>query len=134
MPISLRNGDRNSQPGEQPTDTLLWTVNTRPAPYGQWLAWKIALDHAIDPAEGVEPVELVECVAKFEGQVVIECPINALEKAKRDERGLVMWTDGSKLDQGNVGAAVCWKDETSNQWKEKSVFLGKNKEVLDAEL
>lgn len=124
MPISLRNGDRNSQPGEQPTDTLLWTVNTRPALYGQWLAWQIALDHAIDPAEGVEPVELVECVAKFEGQVVIECPIDALEKAMRDDRGLVMWTDGSKLDQGNVGAAVCWKDKTSNQWKEKKCVLG----------
>ena len=45
-----------------------------------------------------------------------------------------MWTDGSKLDQGNTGAAVCWKGRNLDQWKEKSYFLGKNKEILDAEL
>ena len=83
LPISLRNRDRNSQPREQPTDTLLWTKITRPAPYGQWLAWQIALDHAIDPAEGVEPVKLVDCIAKFEEQLVIESPKDALEKAKK---------------------------------------------------
>ena len=45
-----------------------------------------------------------------------------------------MWTDGSKLSNGRCGAAVCWKDLRSNQWRQKSVFLGKNKEILDAEL
>ena len=58
LPISLRNGDRNSQPGEQPANTLLWTENTRPTLYGQRLAWQVAIDHAIDPAEGLEPLEL----------------------------------------------------------------------------
>ena len=89
--FSLRNGDRGSQPGEQPTNTLLWTKNARPALYGQWLAWQITLDHAISPAEGVELGELVEYIAKFERQVVIEAPKDALEKAKRDCKGLVMW-------------------------------------------
>ena len=134
LPISLRNGDRDSQLGEQPANTLLWTENARPILYGQRLAWQIALDHAIDAAEGVEPVELPETVVEFEGQVVIESPKKALEKAKGDCRGLALWTDGSKLDQGNVGAAVCWKDKARNQWKEQSMFLGKNKEALDAEL
>lgn len=87
-PNSLRNGDRDAQPGEQPTNTLLWTKNTQPALYGQWLAWQITLDHAIDPVEGVEPVELVEYVAKFERQVVVEASKDALEKAKRDCKGL----------------------------------------------
>ena len=59
---------------------------------------------------------------------------NALEEAKKNRTGLVMWTDGSKLDHGRVGAAVCWKESPIDLWKEKSVFLGKNKEVLDAEL
>lgn len=45
-----------------------------------------------------------------------------------------MWTDGSKLGQGNVGAAVSWKDKDLTHWKVASVFLGKNKEILDAEL
>lgn len=44
-----------------------------------------------------------------------------------------MWVDGSKIDGGNVGATVCWKDRDLNSWK-KIVFLGKIKEILDAEL
>ena len=28
----------------------------------------------------------------------------------------------------------CWKDKVSNSWKSTAVFLGKNKEILDAEL
>ena len=44
-----------------------------------------------------------------------------------------MWTDGSKLDQG-AGAAVCWRRKSLDSWKEKGVFLGNNKEILDAEL
>ena len=79
-------------------------------------------------------MELAECIAKFEVQVVIEPIKDALEKARRDCRGLALSTDGSKLDQGNAGAAICWNEKVSNQWKEQSVFLGKNKEVLDAEL
>lgn len=34
----------------------------------------------------------------------------------------------------SVGAAICWRGKTLDLWQEKSVFLGKNKEVLDAEL
>lgn len=45
-----------------------------------------------------------------------------------------MWTDRSKLDQGNTGAAVYWDDRNLDRLKEKSIFLRKNKEVLDAEL
>lgn len=45
-----------------------------------------------------------------------------------------MWTDGSKLGQGNVGAAVSWKDKDLNSCKVASVFLGKNKENFDADL
>ena len=58
----------------------------------------------------------------------------ALQEATKYRAGLVLWTDGSKLDNGNTGAAVCWKDKRSDRWRQKSVFLGRNKEVLDAEL
>lgn len=51
-----------------------------------------------------------------------------------DNPGLMLWTDGLKLDQSQVAAAVCWKEKSTAKWKEKSVFLGKNKEILDAEL
>lgn len=46
----------------------------------------------------------------------------------------MLWTDASKLNQGQTAAAVCWEDKSTAKWKEKSIFLGKNKEILDAEL
>lgn len=73
-------------------------------------------------------------VDRFTGEIVIQPKKDALKEAKKYRTGLVMWTDGSKLDHGRVGAAVCWREKTLDLWKEKSVFLGKNKEVLDAEL
>lgn len=46
----------------------------------------------------------------FQGDfIIIEPKKQALEKAKKDRTGLVLWTDGSKLDEGKVGAAVCWR-------------------------
>lgn len=82
------------------------------------------------PAEGVEPVA---SDSLFETDVIIRKK-EALEEARKERTGLVLWTDGSKLDQGQAAAAVCWKDKTTGQWKEKSIFLGKNKKTLDAEL
>ena len=135
LPISLRKGDAGSQPGQLPENTFMWTENARPTLYEHWLAWPISYEHSIDPADGVEPVEIME-VDRFSGKIVIQPKKNALEEARKYRAGLVMWTDGSKLDHGTgrVGAAVCWKEKTLDSWKEKSVFLGRNKEILDAEL
>lgn len=52
--MSLRKGDRGFQPEGLPENTLLWTQNSRPTLYGQWLAWQITDDQSIDPAEGVD--------------------------------------------------------------------------------
>ncbi len=135
LPISLRKGDAGSQPGELPENTLMWTENARPTLYGQRLAWQISFEHAIEPADGVEPVEIME-VDRLSGKIVIQPKKNAFEDARKYRTGLVMWTDGSKLDHGTgrVGAAICWKEKTLDSWKEKSIFLSKNKEILDAEL
>lgn len=61
----------------------------------------------------------------FTGDIMIECKKRALQEAKKYRTGLVLWTDGSKLDHGNAGAAVCLRDRRLNHWKDKSVFLGK---------
>ena len=34
----------------------MWTENTRPTLYGQWLAWQLITNHFIDPVHGIEPV------------------------------------------------------------------------------
>ena len=133
LSISLRKGDQDFQPGELPENSLVWTENSRPALYGQWLAWQITLDHAIDPADGVEPAPKV-ISDKFKADIIIRCKKKALEEARKLQAGLVLWTDGSKLDQGQVAAAVCWEDNPTGRWREKSEYLGKNKEIVDAEL
>jgi ribonuclease HI len=43
-----------------------------------------------------------------------------------------IWTDGSRDDLGNVGAAVAWIEGT--EWTGLKYRLGRNKEVFDAEL
>lgn len=55
-----------------------------------------------------------------------------MEGEKKYRAGSVIWTDGSKLSQGNLGAAVSWKDKDLNRWKTTSLYLGENKEILDA--
>ena len=44
---------------------------------------------------------------EFKGDIIMEGKKQALEEAKKDRTGLVLWTKGSKLDKGKVGAAVC---------------------------
>lgn len=58
----------------------------------------------------------------FTGDIIIECKKQALQEAKKYRAGLDLWIDGSKLDQGNVGAAVCRKDKKLDKWKDKRVF------------
>ncbi len=70
----------------------------------------------------------------FKADVIVRCWKRVLEEARRNKPGLVLWTNGSNLDQGQVAAAVCWEDNLTPWWKEKSVFLEKNKEIVDAEL
>ena len=106
LPISLRKVDQDFQPGELPENTLLWTQNSRPTLYGQWLAWQITVDHSIDPADGVEPVKKMRSGKSFKADVIVRCKKRALEEARRNQPGLVLWTDRSKLDQGQVAAAV----------------------------
>ncbi len=83
----------------------MWTENTRSTLYGQWLAWQITIDHSINPANRVEPVVTME-PNEFKGRIIMQAKKHKIEEAKKYRPVLVMWTDGSKLDQG-AGAAVC---------------------------
>ena len=94
----------------------------------------MTVNHSIDPADRVEPVEIIKTSTSFVGKIIINNKAQALTEARKDLPGLTIWTDGSKLSNGRCGASVCWKDMKSKQWRQKSVFLGKNKEILDAEL
>ena len=41
-----------------------------------------------------------------------------------------IWTDGSRLECGKMGAACIWK--TTGEWAGLYFYLGDNKEVFDA--
>lgn len=111
---------------------MIWAESTKPKTLGQLLAQQVASNYSIDPADGVEPVPNPGLDIQFSGDIIIEAKKKALEEAKKYWTGKVVWVDGSKLSQGNVGATACWKSQ--NRWENKSVFIGKNKEIIDAEL
>lgn len=117
-----------------PKILLCGLESARPALLGHLLARQLALDNSIDPANAIEPVENLGSAAPFPGEIVIERKEKAIEQAKEYQVGTVFWADGSKLDTGNVGAVATWRDNDIAEWKERGVFLGKSKKILDAEL
>ena len=71
-------------------------------------------------------------VQYFPGKIFMEEKCKAIEKAKKDHANLILWCDGSKLNQGGTGAAIVWK--LDNRWLMQKVTLGKNKEIFDAKM
>lgn len=124
LPISMREGNGSLQPGEQPDNTLMWIENTKPPLSGHRLAPQLALDNSIDPAGGIEPVENSGSATPFPGEIIVERKKKEIERAKNYQAGIVFWVDGSKVDNGDVEAAVTWKDKNGDKWKEKSVGIG----------
>ena len=72
---------------------------------------------------------------EMRAEVHVERKEEALETAKKwseEDQNDTVWTDGSRLENGSVGAAVAFKE--GGNWKEEGTFLGGNKEVFDAEI
>lgn len=114
--------DENSRPGELPEDTLIWAKTTKPKMFDQLLAQLVVSHYSIDPADGVEPVPNPGLDIKFSGDIIIEAKKKALGEAKKYHTGHIIWVDGSKLSQGNAGAAACWKDKKSQQMGKQKNF------------
>ena len=86
----------------------------------------------MDPAEGIETIRQMTPVS-FPGTVIISSKEQALEEANTSRRGQVIWSDGSRLEDGRIGsAAVC--RSTSGIWTAKKSALSDKKEVFNAEL
>ena len=67
----------------------------------------------------------------FPGGYTIDDKGPALETAHNWRVAGSIWTDGSRLDSGAVGAACAW--QTREGWTGGRFHLGTNKEVFDAE-
>ena len=70
---------------------------------------------------------------EFQGEVHVAQKEEALQVAQEwADLERTVWTDGSRLDSGRVGAAWAWQQ--GDEWREEGIFLGSNKEVFDAEV
>jgi hypothetical protein len=72
------------------------------------LARKLTKDLNIDPSEGFERSNTHQ-EKGFPGQIHIDKPHKAEEKAYKPREGLVLWSDGSRLESKAVGAGIAWK-------------------------
>ena len=129
LPITLAHGDIG-----QSDDDDIWTNETKtPKSIGTRLAQQ--LGRAVDPRYGVEPVATSATPLT---QLPYKVSIEEREKAKasatenQPEGVISLWTDGSRLEDGRVGAAAVYKDR--DRWRSHKFGLGSNKEVFDAEL
>ena len=69
----------------------------------------------------------------FQGKVFVERKEEALRTAKEwKDLSRTAWTDGSRLENERVGAAVAWWGEGG--WTGRGTHLGTNKEVSDTEV
>jgi hypothetical protein len=135
LPVSFREGDRHAQAGEQEEDDLQWAQTSIPRglqSLGQHLARNFASTLRQDPSGGFE--QTAEAYpGSFPGRIVVENTEEALKRARNIKGGLVLWSDGSRLENRGVGAGVAWRP-TCSPWKTQEFPLGKGKEVFDAEL
>jgi len=69
---------------------------------------------------------------RLKGKVIIQEAEQALEEAKLERDGLVLWTDGLRKEDEWVGCAVVW--EEGGRWNKRRTHLGRQKEAFDAEM
>lgn len=131
LPPTLRYGDGDAQPEEYSTLNLEWAGQNPPRNISQRLARKLTEGLSIEPSEGFE-IATTPKNREFLGKVIIEPAKEAEDNAYKERKGLVLWTDGSRLESGAIGAGIAYKK--ANIWKEKAISLGRTKEVFDAEL
>ena len=134
LPATLREGDVWAQPGEPPSDDREWAAAStqRPKSLGQHLARQLARALPVDPSNGFEEVVEIES-RSFPGQIKVLDTEEALEQARQSRPGLTLWSDGSRLEDGRVGAGIAWQTPQGT-WRTRELPLGKGKEVFDAEL
>jgi ribonuclease HI len=72
--------------------------------------------------------------SSLKGRVIVEDTDSAKATAETwsTDKGFAVFTDGSKSEEGWTGCAAVWKSDDT--WQGRKMFMGRNKEVFDAEL
>jgi hypothetical protein len=84
----------------------------------------------------VEATQMLWTRSSLKARVIIEDTERAKATAESwatPDKGIAMFTDGSKLEDGWTGCAAVWKLLGSGEWQGRKIFMGRNKEVFDAE-
>ena len=69
------------------------------------------------------------------GEVVVLSRKEVLRTAREwQDMSDTVWTDGSRLESGRVGAAVEFWEKEKEGWARKVTYLGNNKEFFDTEI
>ncbi|ODM15130.1 hypothetical protein SI65_09369 [Aspergillus cristatus] len=134
LPVSFREGDQHTQPGEQTPGNRQWAERNNQGPWslGQHLARQFANILPADPSEGFESM-IQTTSSQFPGQIEVPLGPEALAAAQSLPPGLAIWSDGSRLENGRCGAGLAWQ-EPGGTWKTQGLPLGRGYEVFDAEL
>ena len=98
------------------------------------VAWRLRTASGTKPGETVEPQEWSQG-KPFPGACFKGGESEALYTAQNwIESGCdTIWTDGSRLDSGRIGAACAWQT-AQEDWTGRGFFLGDSKVVFDAEV
>jgi len=78
-----------------------------------------------------ESTVLLEDPETFDAEIIHEEEEEARKEAEKERLGLVMFTDGSRMEDGATGFAVAWKN--GQTWKGIKTHMGYNQEAYDAE-
>ena len=78
-----------------------------------------------------EETVLLEEPETFDAELIQEKREAAKREAEKKRPGLVMFTDGSRLEDGAAGYVVAWKN--GQTWKGIKTHTGYNQEAVDAE-
>jgi ribonuclease HI len=83
----------------------------------------------------VEATQMLWTRSSLKGRVIIEDAgsAKATAEAWTIDRGRAVFTDGSKGEDGWTGCAAVWRNGEGG-WQGRKIFMGRNKEVFDAEL
>lgn len=123
LPITLRVGDGNVQPEDQPEQDAIWVSNPHITTYSQRPARQVSVRFSIDPAKGTKPIRAI-LRSLFLGKLIIENRNRVILEAKTGIANLNLWCDGLKLDSRSTGVAVVWKKEsTEKEWQEQKSWL-----------
>ena len=93
------------------------------------------MQHCLSSRGETAEIQRWEEFRAMRAKVHVEKKEDALRTAREwteEDQENTVWTDGSRLENGAVGAAVAFKK--GGGWNKEGTYLGKNGEVFDAEV